>query len=249
MSELTVSKTAIVTGGSRGIGRACVVALAKVGFDVVFSYASNAQAAEATIQAASAVGQKVQAVQADAANVADAQKLIDAVMALHGPDGGRVDVVVNNAGITRDGLMMRLKDEDWDAVIQTNLTGTFYLCRAAAKVMMKQRSGKIINISSVVAIYGNGGQSNYCASKAGVIGLTKSMAKELGARNIQVNAITPGFIATDMTENLPADKLAERIPLGRLGQPEDIAEAVVFLAASGSYITGQVLGVDGGLVI
>jgi 3-oxoacyl-[acyl-carrier protein] reductase len=156
---------------------------------------------------------------------------------------------VNNAGITRDGLMMRLKDEDWDAVIQTNLTGTFYLCRAAAKVMMKQRAGKIINISSVVAIYGNGGQSNYCASKAGVIGLTKSMAKELGARNIQVNAITPGFIATDMTENLPADKLAERIPLGRLGQPEDIAEAVVFLAASGSYITGQVLGVDGGLVI
>jgi 3-oxoacyl-[acyl-carrier protein] reductase len=162
---------------------------------------------------------------------------------------GRLDVLVNNAGITRDTLLIRMKDDDWDEVLDTNLTGAFYLMRAAAKVMMKQRQGAIVNITSISGVYGNAGQVNYSASKAGLIGMTKAAAKELASRNITVNAIAPGLIATDMTENLDEEKLLAHIPLGRMGKPEEVAQAVCFLVTSGHYITGQVLQVDGGLVL
>ncbi len=244
MSEST-QKVALVTGGSRGIGRACVVALAEAGYHVVFSYASNKAAASEVENTVRVLGQEATAVQADVANAADAQFLIDEAMNRY----GRLDVLVNNAGITRDTLLIRMKDEDWQKVIDTNLTGAFYLTRAAGKIMMKQRDGSIVNITSVSGIYGNPGQANYSASKAGMIGLTKSVAKELASRNVRVNAVAPGFIATDMTEGLGSDKVLEHIPLGRFGTPEDIASTVVFLVTSGHYITGQVLQVDGGLVL
>jgi 3-oxoacyl-[acyl-carrier protein] reductase len=185
------------------------------------------------------------AIQADASNPLECQMLIDQTQ----NTWGQIDVLVNNAGITKDTLLIRMSDEDWDRVIDTNLSGMFYTCRAAAKYMMKQRSGNIVNISSVIGVYGNAGQANYAASKAGIIGLTKSIAKELGSRNINVNAIAPGFITTDMTEKVPAEKILEHVPLGRLGTPDDIAKTVVFLVTSGSYITGQVIHVDGGLVL
>jgi 3-oxoacyl-[acyl-carrier protein] reductase len=238
-------KVAVVTGGSRGIGRACVVALAEAGFDVAFSYASNKAAAlevEATVKV---FGRNVLAIQANSANPLEAQMLIDQTQS----QLGRIDVLVNNAGITKDTLLIRMSDEDWTRVIETNLNGMFYCARAAAKLMMKQRTGNIVNISSVVGVYGNAGQGNYAASKAGMIGFTKSIAKELGSRNINVNAIAPGFISTEMTENLPMDKIVEKIPLGRPGSAEDIAKTVLFLVTSGNYITGQVIHVDGGLVL
>lgn len=242
MSE---KKVALVTGGSRGIGRTCVVALAEAGYDIAFSYASNKAAADEVEKTVSVLGHQCLAIQGDAADSANAQYLVDeAVTKL-----GRLDVVVNNAGITRDTLLIRMKDEDWEKVIDTNLSGAFYTLRAAAKVMMKQRSGSIVNITSISGVYGNPGQVNYSASKAGMIGMTKSAAKELASRNITVNAIAPGFIATDMTDGLDTAKILEHIPLGRLGAPEDIANAVLFLVTSGSYITGQVLQVDGGLVL
>lgn len=241
----TQNKVAVVTGGSRGIGRSCVVALAEAGYDVVFSYASNKAAATDVEQTVKVFGRHGVAVQSDASNPAEAQMLIDQAQSLF----GRIDVLVNNAGITKDTLLIRMSDEDWDRVIDTNLTGMFYTCRAAAKYMMKQRSGNIVNISSVIGIHGNAGQANYAASKAGIIGLSKSMAKELGSRNINVNVIAPGFITTEMTEKVNLDKILEHVPLGRPGTPDDIAKTVLFLVTSGSYITGQVIQVDGGLVL
>lgn len=245
MSQST-RPVAVVTGGSRGIGRACVMALAESGYDVVFSYHSNKQAASEVENNIKVLGGKGLAVQADSANPVEAQMLIDTTQ----QEFGKIDALVNNAGITRDGLLIRMSDDDWTDVIQTNLTGLFYTCRAAAKYMMKQRHGRIVNVTSIVGVYGNAGQANYAASKAGIIGLTKSMAKELGSRSITVNAVAPGFIETDMTEGLShKDQVSEHIPLRRLGSPEDVANAVQFLVTSGGYVTGQVLHVDGGLVL
>ncbi len=241
----TSRKVAVVTGGSRGIGKGCVLALAHQGYDVVFSYVSNQAAALDVENAVKSLGREAAGIQSDVSDPNAAQSLVDESMNRF----GRVDVLVNNAGITRDTLMMRMKDEDWQRVIDTNLSGAFYMLRAASKVMMKQRSGSIVNITSISGIYGNPGQANYSASKAGMIGLTKSAAKELASRNITVNAVAPGFITTDMTEGFDGEKIAEHIPLKRLGTPEDIAHAVVFLVTSGNYITGQVLQVDGGLVL
>jgi len=238
-------KVAVVTGGSRGIGRAIVVALAEAGFNVAFSYASNKAAATDVENTVKVFGGEVLAVQADSGNPVEAQALIDQVQEKF----GRIDALVNNAGITRDGLLMRMSDDDWRKVLDTNLTGSFYTCRAVSRLMLKQRSGAIVNISSVVGVYGNAGQANYAASKAGLIGFTKSLAKEFGSRGVTANVVAPGFIETDMTENVPKDKVMEHIPLGRLGEAEDIAKTVLFLVTSGSYITGQVIHVDGGLVL
>ncbi len=238
-------KVAVVTGGSRGIGRACVIALAEAGFDVVFSYASNKSAADDVEKTVQVLGRKVLALQANASNPVEAQMLIEKAFETF----GRIDVLVNNAGITRDTLLVRMKDDDWEDVIDTNMGGMFYGTRAVSKIMMKQRSGSILNISSISGIYGNAGQCNYAASKAGMIGFTKAIAKELAPRGIRVNAIAPGFITTDMTDDLPMEKLLEHIPLKRLGTPEDIAKTVLFLVTCGDYITGQVIQVDGGLVV
>lgn len=243
---LLIDKVAVVTGASRGIGRCTALALAAQGADLVVA-ARSLQPLQELVAEIEAMGRKALAVTGDAAVTEDADKLIAAAVAKF----GKVDILVNNAGITRDGLLLRMKDEDWDAVLDTNLKGAFVLSRAAAKLMSKQRSGRIINISSVVGEMGNPGQANYCASKAGLIGLTKSVARELARRGVTVNAITPGFIETDMTNELSEkarQDLTAQIPLGRLGQAEDIAQAVVYLAsAQAGYITGQVLGVNGGM--
>jgi 3-oxoacyl-[acyl-carrier protein] reductase len=243
MSKHT-GQTAIVTGGSRGIGQAIVLTLAEAGFHVAFSYAANQAAADDTAQAARAFGGEVLAIQADAASPEAAQALIDQTH----KQFGRIDALINNAGITRDGLLMRMSEPDWDAVLATNLSGAFHTCRAVSRLMLKQRFGAIVNMSSVVGVYGNAGQANYAASKAGLIGFSKSLAKEFGSRGITVNVVAPGFIETDMTESVPREKLLEHIPLGRMGQPEDIAKTILFLITSGGYITGQVIHVDGGLV-
>ena len=239
-------KVAIVTGASRGIGRCIALALAAQGAKVVAS-ARNAEALDKLVEEIKQQGGEATAVVGDVAVDTDASRLIDQAVAKY----GQVDILVNNAGITRDGLLLRMKNEDWDAVLDTNLKGAFLCTRAAAKVMSKQRSGRIINISSVVGEMGNAGQANYCASKAGLLGLTKSVARELARRNVTVNAITPGFIVTDMTDDM-TDKarqaMTEQIPLGRLGEVDDIANAVIFLASDqSSYITGQVLGINGGM--
>ena len=240
-------KTAIVTGGSRGIGRGIAERLADGGANVLITYAGNAAAAEEVVNNLTAKGVKAAAVQADAADPESAAKIVSAATEL----GGAVDILVNNAGITRDNLLIRMKDEEFDTVIATNLRGVYSMMKAVAKPMMKARYGRIINISSVVGVYGNAGQVNYAAAKAGVIGMTKSVAKELGSRGITCNAVAPGFIETDMTAVLPEnvkEELKKQIVLGRLGQVEDIAEAVAFLASDkASYITGQVLEVAGGL--
>ncbi len=239
-------KVAIVTGASRGIGRVIALALASQGAKVVAS-ARNAEAlAELTVEIKSQGGDALGVV-GDVAVEGDANNLVkQAVEAF-----GQVDIFVNNAGITRDGLLLRMKTADWDAVLDTNLKGAFLCTRAVAKVMSKQRSGRIINISSVVGEMGNAGQANYCASKAGLLGLTKSVARELARRNVTVNAITPGFITTEMTEDMTEkaqETMTQQIPLGRPGSAEDVANAVVFLASDQSaYITGQVLGVNGGM--
>ena len=241
-------KTAIVTGGSRGIGRGIAERLAEGGANVLITYAGNAAAAEEVVKVLTEKGVQAAAVQADAADPESAAKVVEAAKAL----GDRIDILVNNAGITRDNLLMRMKDEEFDAVIATNLKGVYSMMKAVTKPMMKQRYGRIVNISSVVGVYGNAGQVNYAAAKAGVIGMTKSVAKELGSRGITCNAVAPGFIETDMTAALTDDvkeKIAAGITLGRLGQVEDIAEAVAFLASDkASYITGQVLEVAGGLM-
>jgi 3-oxoacyl-[acyl-carrier protein] reductase len=235
----------VVTGGSRGIGKACALELAKAGYDVVINYAGNEAAANETVAAIQAFGVKGEASRFDVGNKEETAAAINAIIEKY----GRIDVLVNNAGITRDGLFIRMSDEQWDAVIDTNLSSAFYVSNPVVKLMMKQRSGAIINMSSVVGVYGNAGQANYAAAKAGLIGFTKSLAKELGSRGIRVNAIAPGFIKTDMTKDLDESKFTDFIPLKRMGEAEDIAKTVRFLAEDGAYITGQVIGVDGGLVI
>lgn len=244
------NKTAIVTGGSRGIGRAICVRLAKMGMNVIFNYNSGEEAAKETVALCQEQGVEAYAIRADVSDPIACENFVAEAMRL---SGGRMDVLVNNAGITRDGLIMRMTNEQFEAVVDVNLKGCFYMCREAAKVMMKQRSGKIVNISSVVGVAGNAGQTNYAASKAGVIGLTKSLAKELASRKINVNAIAPGMIETDMTDVLSdavKEKMTETIPFKAAGKAEDIANAVAFLSGEeSSYITGQVLCVDGGMVI
>lgn len=238
-------KLAIVTGASRGIGKACAIELAKAGYDIAVTFAGNVEAADKTVEEIKALGVDAAAFKFDVSDKDEAAKGIEEILEKF----GRIDVLVNNAGITRDGLFMRMSDENWDAVINTNLSSAFYVSQPVVKVMMKQRSGAIVNMSSVVGVSGNAGQANYSAAKAGLIGLTKTLAKELGSRGIRVNAVAPGFINTDMTKDLDTSKFTDFIPLKRLGEPEDIAKAVKFLAVDAEYITGQVLEVDGGLII
>ena len=242
-------KAAIVTGASRGIGRAAALRLAKMGMNIVFTYNSGIEAAEETKALCEAEGVEVLAVQADVSSSENCDQLVEQTMDAF----GRVDVLVNNAGITRDGLIIRMTDEQFDQVIDTNLKGAFYMMRAVSKQMMKQRSGRIINISSVVGVMGNAGQVNYAASKAGVIGMTKSLARELASRKVTVNAIAPGMIETDMTAVMSEkakEALKAAIPAGEMGKPEDIAGTIAFLAGEdGRYITGQVICVDGGMAI
>lgn len=240
-------KTALVTGASRGIGRAIALRLAEDGANVAVIYAGSADKAEAVVNEITALGVNAKAYRC---NVADSAAVNETVKAVTN-DLGKIDILVNNAGITRDGLMLRMKDEDFDAVLDTNLKGAFNMIRACYSGFIRKKSGRIINISSVSGIMGNAGQANYSASKAGVIGLTKSVARELASRGITCNAVAPGFIQTDMTENLGDNNpLLNSIPLSRMGKPEDIAAAVAFLASdSAAYITGEVLKVDGGLAI
>ncbi len=242
-------KVAIVTGASRGIGRAAAVALARQGAKVVINFAGNIAAANAVLAEITEAGGEAMLFQANVADGAAVEAMVKATLDRF----GRIDILVNNAGITRDNLLMRMKEEDWDAVVDTNLKGIFLCTKTVARQMMKQRAGKIINMASVVGVMGNAGQANYAAAKAGVIGFTKSMAKELAARNVLVNAIAPGFITTDMTRVLTEEVkegLLGAIPLGRLGAPEDIAHVVVFLASdAANYITGQTINVDGGMAI
>ena len=238
-------KLALVTGGSRGIGKACALELAKAGYDVVINYAGNVDAANKTVEEIKALGVDSAACKFDVSN----KEQVDAGIAEIVEKFGRIDVLVNNAGITRDGLFMRMSDENWNAVINTNLSSAFFVSQPVVKVMMKQRSGAIVNMASVVGVSGNPGQANYSAAKAGLIGLTKTLAKELGSRGIRVNAVAPGFINTDMTKDLDTSKFLDYIPLKRLGEVEDIAKTVKFLAADADYITGQVIEVDGGLII
>jgi len=241
-------KVALVTGGGRGIGRAVALALADAGADVVVAVSRDINAAEAVAEEIRAKGRRALARQTDVSSGVATEELVTAVVA----DLGRIDILVNNAGITRDGLIMRMSEEDWDAVLDVNLKGTFNCTKAAVKRMVRQRSGRIVNVTSIMGITGNGGQANYAASKAGIIGLTKSTAKEVGSRGITCNAVAPGWVQTQMTEHLPeavAEQALKQISLGRLGQPEDIAGAVLFLCSeASSYITGQVLVVDGGLI-
>ncbi|HIK42103.1 3-oxoacyl-[acyl-carrier-protein] reductase [Thermoleptolyngbya sp. M55_K2018_002] len=246
-TQRLAGQVAIVTGASRGIGRAIALALAAEGAKVAVNYASSSGAADAVVAEIAGAGSEAIALQADVSKADQVDALFNAVM----EKWGRVDVLVNNAGITRDTLLLRMKPEDWQAVIDLNLTGVFLCTRAASKIMLKQKSGRIVNISSVVGLMGNPGQANYSAAKAGVIGFTKSVAKELAPRGITVNAIAPGFIATDMTHGLDSDSILKMIPLGRYGQAEEVAGATRFLAAdpAAAYITGQVLNVDGGMVM
>ena len=240
-------KTAIVTGGSRGIGKAVCLELARRGCNIVLSFAGNTAAADQTVAECQDLGVQALAVQGNVADAAAVKALFDAAL----KQFGAVDILVNNAGITRDNLLMLLKEEDFDAVVDSNLKGTFLCMKAAVRPMMKQRHGRIISLSSVVGLHGNAGQVNYAATKAGVIGMTKSLAKELAGRNITVNAVAPGFIDTDMTAVLPEkakEAILASIPMARLGAAEDVANAVAFLASDeAGYITGQVLAVDGGM--
>ena len=246
---LLAEKTALVTGASRGIGRAVALELAKAGAKVAVNYAGNQNAADEVVKMIAAAGGEAFSIQADVGNAAEADAMVKAVAARF----GRIDILVNNAGITRDNLIMLMKEADWDAVIHTNLKGVFNCTKAVSRLMMKQRYGRIVNMASVVGVMGNASQTNYAAAKAGVIGFTKSIAKELASRNITANAVAPGYIATDMTTVLPEQakvSMQAQIPLQRQGTPEDVAAAVLFLVSSGAdYITGQVLHVDGGMVM
>jgi 3-oxoacyl-[acyl-carrier protein] reductase len=242
-----IERTVVVTGGSRGIGRAICRAFALPGTHLFFNFASAAAAAEETAGEIRSAGAKATAVAVNVGKEDEVAAFIEKVVA----ETGRIDVLVNNAGITADGLLVRMKGDDWDRVLDINLKGTFNCMKLAAKPMMKQRHGRIINITSVVGVCGNPGQANYVASKAGIIGLTKAVAKELASRNITVNAVAPGFIETDMTATLAEkarEAMIDQIPLGRAGKPEDIAQVVVFLASEhAAYITGQVIHVSGGM--
>lgn len=242
-------KAALVTGGSRGIGKAIVQSFAEAGAHVAFTYRSSAAAAEAFKDELSGRGFTVLPFQSDATSFKEAATVVEAVVARL----GHLDILVNNAGITKDTLLLRMSEEDWDSVIETNLKGVFNFTKAAIRPMMSQRSGKIINISSIVGITGNAGQTNYAASKAGIIGFTKSIAKELGSRNIQVNVVAPGYVDTDMTGVLTPEQkkaLTDMIPLKRTARPEDVASVVRFLASGDSdYMTGQTVRVDGGLTM
>jgi 3-oxoacyl-[acyl-carrier protein] reductase len=242
-------KTAIVTGGSRGIGRSIALKLAEKGANVVVNYTNNASKAQEVVDEVKKMGVEALALKADVSSE-DAVKALVKEVSKH---FNTIDILVNNAGITRDTLVIRMKDEDWDKVMDINLKGTYLCTKLIGKKMMKQRSGKIVNITSVVGIMGNAGQANYAASKAGVIGFTKSIAKEFAPRGINVNAVAPGFIQTDMTDKLPEEvkeNYAASIPLGRLGSPEDVANIVAFLCSEeADYLTGQVINVDGGMVM
>ncbi len=242
-------KIALVTGGTRGIGRAIVLELASGGADVAFTYRSSANLAESLVSEVNALGRRALAIEADATSMKSAVEVIEKTVA----EFKRLDILVNNAGITKDNLLLRMNEEDWDSVIETNLKSVFNYTKAAARTMMGQRFGKIINLSSVVGLKGNAGQSNYSASKAGIIGFTKSIAKELASRNILVNAVAPGYIDTDMTAALTEEQrkaVAETIPLKRAAKPEEVAKVVLFLASSyADYITGQVISVDGGMSV
>ncbi|ACK71253.1 3-oxoacyl-(acyl-carrier-protein) reductase [Gloeothece citriformis PCC 7424] len=240
-------QVALVTGASRGIGRAIAIALAAEGAKVVVNYARSSGAAEDVVKEITTNDGEAIALQADVSKAEEVEELIKKTL----DKFGRIDILVNNAGITKDTLLMRMKPEDWQAVIDLNLTGVFLCTRAVTKPMLKQRSGRIINIASVAGQMGNPGQANYSAAKAGVIGFTKTVAKELASRGITVNAVAPGFITTDMTSDLKSEDILKFIPLGRYGQPEEIAGMVRFLAgdAAAAYITGQVFNVDGGMVM
>lgn len=240
-------RVALVTGGSRGIGRAVALRLASFGVRVAINYRGNQEAAEATRQAIGERGGECLLLPADVSKMESAQQLVDTVL----QHWGRIDILVNNAGIARDTLLLRMREDDWNLVLATNLTGVYACTRAAAKPMMKQRYGRIVNISSIAGILGNAGQANYAAAKAGVIGFTRSVARELASRNITANVVAPGLVETDMTQDMPQaayQELLKQIPLGRVAKPEEIADAVWFLIQS-DYITGQTLVVDGGLVM
>lgn len=244
-----MKQTAIVTGGSRGIGRAVAMRLAKDGMNLVINYRGNSAAAEETERLCRELGAEVLLVQGDVSRAEDCEKLAEQAKAVF----GRVDVLVNNAGITRDGLLARMTEEDFRAVLDVNLVGPWNMMKAVNRIMMKQRYGRIVNLSSVTGLMGNMGQTNYAAAKAGIVGMTKSYAREVAGRGITVNAVAPGFIDTDMTEAIPEgakDKIITGIPMGRTGKPEDVAEAVAFLASEqAGYITGEVLRVDGGMAM
>jgi 3-oxoacyl-[acyl-carrier protein] reductase len=247
--KLLIGKVAIITGGTRGIGKGIALKFAQEGADVIFTYVSSEETANAVEKEIEAFGVKAKGYKSNAANMEDAVALIDQVV----EEFGQIDILVNNAGITKDGLLMRMSEENFDDVIKINLNSVFNMTKAALRTFLKQRSGSIINMSSIVGVRGNAGQANYSASKAGIIGFTKSIAAELGSRNIRCNAIAPGFIATEMTEKLDPEVVkgwSESIPLKRPGTPEDIANATAFLASDMStYISGQVLSVCGGMLM
>ena len=246
-SKLLEGQTALITGASRGIGKAIAISLAKEGAEVIINYSSSFENANKVVSEINSFGGKAYAMQADISNENSVNELIKTVL----EKNSHIDVLVNNAGITKDGLLMRMKADDWKGVLDLNLSGVFYCTRAVSRQMLKQKKGRIINITSVVGVMGNAGQANYSAAKAGVIGLTKSAAKEFASRGITVNAVAPGFISTDMTKGLDNESILSAIPLGRFGSPEDVAGAVRFLAAdpSAAYITGQTIQVDGGMVM
>jgi 3-oxoacyl-[acyl-carrier protein] reductase len=249
MATESARQVVIVTGASRGIGRAVAVRFGQDGAAVIVNYKGSEAAAQETVQAIEAAGGTATLAQGDVSQRDDAERLIETAIQQY----GQIDVLVNNAGITRDQLLMRMTDDDWDAVLDTNLKGAFYTTRAVLRPMLRKRAGRIINLSSVVGLAGNAGQGNYAAAKAGIIGFTKSIAREVASRNITVNAVAPGYISTDMTDAIPENmkgKLLEQIPLGRLGTPEDVAGVVAFLASpAAAYLTGNVLRVDGGMVM
>ncbi len=246
---MLTGKIAIVTGASRGIGRQIAKTLAEHGAAVIVNYCGSEQAANETVEQITASGGTAKAYQADVSDYTQAADMMNDVV----KEYGRIDILINNAGITRDNLILKMNDEDFMKVINTNLTGTFNCVKHASKIMLKQKYGRIVNMASIVGIYGNAGQANYAASKAGVIGMTKSVAKELGSRNITVNAIAPGYIGTDMTDSLPdaaKEKITSAIAMKRMGTVDDVANLAAFLASdNASYITGQVIGVDGGMSI